>query len=484
MPSCNINHTDTLIEIGREADLWHTPDHRAFATLEVGGVRQNLEVEGKQFHQRLARAFYEREGTAASSDALKRAIEVLSADAVFQGSQHEVHVRVGGQDGKVYIDLGDPEWRAVEIKSDGWKVIKNPPVRFCRSPGMRPFPEPQHGGDLNELRPFVNVRGEDDFILTVAWLLGALRTSGPYPVALIQGEQGSAKSTLTKVLRALTDPATPTHGTTPRSERDLAISAHNSWVQAFDNLSGVSDWLSDAFCRLATGGGFRTRKLYSDTDETILQLCRPQILNGIEDLATRDDLRDRGLLFDLPVIPSTKRQREKTFWAEFDLVRPRLLGALLDAVSQALRGESSVHVDRLPRMADFAAWIIAAEPVLPWERGDFLRAYERNRKEALSLVLDHEPLARCMQQFAQHHREWAGTATQLLEAVRREPGGERLPDGPAALSQTLKRLAPALREVGVHVTWHRDNTPARTRKIVVQAVHVVHEAEATEGVTV
>jgi putative DNA primase/helicase len=47
----------------------------------------------------------------------------------------------------------------------------------------------------------------------------------------------------------------------PRSERDLAIATGNAWVLAFDNLSGIRDWLSDALCRLATGGGFATRQL-------------------------------------------------------------------------------------------------------------------------------------------------------------------------------------------------------------------------------
>ena len=109
-------------------------------------------------------------------------------------------------------------------------------------------------------------------------------------------------------------------------------------MQAFDNLSKVPDWLSDAFCRIATGGGFKTRRLYRDTEEISLQVCRPQILNGIEDLATRDDLRDRGILFELPVILSRRRKPEREFWSDFDEARPHILGALLDAASTALRG--------------------------------------------------------------------------------------------------------------------------------------------------
>ncbi len=164
-------------------------------------------------------------------------------------------------------------------------------------------------------------------------------------------------------------------------------------MQAFDNLSSVPDWLSDAFCRIATGGGFKTRRLYRDTEEISLQVCRPQILNGIEDLATRDDLRDRGILFELPVILGQRRKPEREFWAEFDEARPRILGALLDAASTALREQSHVDVEELPRMADFATWVIGAEKGLSWQPGTFLDAYEQNRRDAIALVLEHSPLA-------------------------------------------------------------------------------------------
>ena len=44
------------------------------------------------------------------------------------------------------------------------------------------------------LRPFLNVADEGDYRLLVTWLLAALRPCGPYPILVLHGEQGAAKS--------------------------------------------------------------------------------------------------------------------------------------------------------------------------------------------------------------------------------------------------------------------------------------------------
>ena len=105
-------------------------------------------------------------------------------------------VRVASRDGKIYLDLADDAWRAVEIDADGWRVISTPPVRFRRSAGMQPLPQPTQGGKISSLHPLLNLESEKDFVLVVAWELAALRHHGPYPVIVVVGEQGSAKSTV------------------------------------------------------------------------------------------------------------------------------------------------------------------------------------------------------------------------------------------------------------------------------------------------
>jgi len=52
----------------------------------------------------------------------------------------------------------------------------------------------------------------------------------------------------------------------------------------------------------------------------------------------------------LPAIPDHQRKPEKKFWEHFKKAQPKLLGALLDAVSCALRRLESVKLPELPRM--------------------------------------------------------------------------------------------------------------------------------------
>src|SRR5215213_1019533 len=137
-------------------------------------------------------------------------------------------------------------------------------------------------------------------------------------------------------------------------------------------------------CRISTGDGFAVRELYSDQDETILDVQRPQMLNGIEEVVTRNDLLDRSVMITLPSIAKDQRRPEKHLWRDFEQARP----AILDAVSTALANEGTVTLDGHPRMADFAEWIVAAEPALPWEPGVFLMAYAGNQEDANDLTLE------------------------------------------------------------------------------------------------
>ena len=192
-------------------------------------------------------------------------------------------------------------------------------------------------GPIEVLRSFLNVQSDNDFVLVVAWALAVLRNRGPYPVIVLSGEQGSAKSTFSAILRALLDPNTAPLRALPREDRDLFIAASNGHVLAFDNVSGLPGWISDTLCRLATGGGFAVRQLYTDQDEVLFDAARPVILNGIEEIVTRPDLADRAVFLTLQPIPEEHRRPEQELWAAFDAARPRVLGVLLDAAVLGLK---------------------------------------------------------------------------------------------------------------------------------------------------
>ena len=145
----------------------------------------------------------------------------------------------------------------------------------------------------------------------------------------------------------------------------------------FDNVSGLPPWLSDTMCRLSSGGGFSVRSLWTNNDEVLFDAARPQILNGIGDIITRPDLADRALFITLKPIPEKKRRSDSELLAAFEAKRPRILGALLDALVVGLRRLPTIKLPELPRMADFAMWATACEQAF-WKEKTFMNAYDEN----------------------------------------------------------------------------------------------------------
>jgi hypothetical protein len=250
-----------------------------------------------------------------SATALQDTLQLCEAQATFDGSLQDVGLRVLKSDGAIYLDLANSKWTLVKVTSTGWHVEAAPEVKFRRSKGMAELPRPLPGGSPEQLRNFLNVGDDTNWVLLVAWLLACLNPAGPFPILILQGEHGSAKSTTARVLKSLVDPGKPPLRSCQRDERDMMIAASNALVLSYDNLSGTQPWLSDALCRLSTGGGFATRELHSDSEETLFEATRPVILNGIEDVATKPDLADRAVIATLPAISAAKRKSEGPFGA-------------------------------------------------------------------------------------------------------------------------------------------------------------------------
>ena len=418
------------------------------------------------------RRYYEVRRGVPNSEALQSALNVIEARAHFDAPEREVYVRVGGRDGRLYLDLGDETWRAVEIDATGWRLIDNPPVRFRRAAGMRPLPVPVSGGSVETLRSFLNLKSDTDFVLVMAWALATLRDRGPYPVIVLSGEQGSAKSTFSAILRALLDPNTAPLRALPREDRDLFIAASNGHVLAFDNVSGLPAWISDTLCRLATGGGFAVRQLYTDQDEVLFDATRPVILNGIEEIVTRPDLADRALFLTLDPIPEERRRPEAELWAAFGAERPRILGVLLDAVVEGLKRLPETRLEKLPRMADFALWATACETAM-WPAGTFMGAYTANRHDAVASMIEADPVSTVLRSFMSTRTEWEGTASELLTALtetvrERDAKSKTWPQSPRALSGRVRRAATSLRQIGIEITFQRDWDRKRSRIIRIQ----------------
>jgi hypothetical protein len=280
----------------------------------------------------------------------------------------------------------------------------------------------------------------------------------------------------------LVDPNVAPVRALPREERELMIAANNGHLLAFDNLSGLPVWLSDALCRLATGGSLAVRQLYSDDEEVLFQAARPLLVNGIEDVISRPDLADRGIFLTLAPIGEPQRRSEAELWREFEIARPRMLGALLDAAVRGLRTLPNVRLTSLPRMADFALWATACEPAL-WPAGTFARAYDANRRAAVEAIIEADPVAACVRTLMAKRGSWAGTASDLLRAASGLVGHKisNWPQNPAALAGRLRRAQTFLRIQGIEISFTREGR-AGTRAIRISA-GVENRATIVSGVS-
>jgi hypothetical protein len=437
-------------------ELFTSKDGSAYASVPVDEHFETHPVESEYF-ARLVRALaYQKTGKLIRDKVLRECIEMLKAQAQVNGAILPVHTRVAAHEGKTYIDLGDPKWSLVEVTADGYQVLAVPPtnLKFIRAQGVLPLPIPEKGGCIDDLRRFVNLRDEQQWYMLVPWLLAALHPMGPYAIMVLNGEAGSAKSTLTTMLRSLIDPNVAPLRALAKSERDLFISAQNSWLTAIDNISYLSDEMADAFCRLSTRGAFVTRKLYTDSREMFFDVCRPALFNGIQEFCFRTDFGDRSLQLTLSRIPDQSRKRLDDVMKEFEAIKPKLFGALLDSLSATIREFPNVDTKLLPRMADFGFFALAVERALGWPNGSFAGAYELMRNRSNEAILESCPFSSVIISLARDG--WVGTATALMDEIETkledtEWQKRGFPKNPAQLSGQLRRLAPSFRSRGIEV---------------------------------
>jgi hypothetical protein len=463
--------TERLVHLLHGANIFVGTEDEEFYIGITGddGIERAYPAGDSNLKADLFHFFFEQTGKAISDEVVSNAMMILKGRARAKNSYRDVSIRSGEYDGKFYVDLADRENNIVEISPEiqgGWRVVKKSEIYFRRPKGMQPLPVPVHGGSLSDVRDVINAEDEDNWRMICGWLIYALcPPKAPYPCLALNGEQGTAKSTTSKILRKCIDPNfTALIGGSIRDERDLAIMAKNSWVLGFDNLSGLNKWQSDALAQIVTEGSFRTRKLRSDEEEILFKATRPIIINGIDAMMGREDFQARCLACSLPVIPESKRQDEATVWEKFYAMWPSLLGAIFTAMSKTMPYIQQVKLEKTPRMADFAKFMVASEEAeaVPWGKGEFLGTYFENLHEIQETSVEYSPLANELVKFANRYGAMKLPATELLDFLNKEASYDvkntkSWPSSASWLTNTVNRMAVNLRGVGVDVRSMKSN---------------------------
>jgi hypothetical protein len=463
---------DRLIALARsQCQFLHGVQREPYAVFEAAGARQVHGVLSSGFSDYLSHAYYTQHDRAPTEQSLKVALATLRGQAQFEGDACEVFTRIAKTEAGYWLDLCNDAWQCVQVTATGWSVVAGAGAPlFTRSASMRPLPVPERGGTLDALWPLVNIPVADR-LMVLAWMLECLRADTPHVVLELVGEQGSAKSSTQRALRRLIDPNQADLRAAPKSVEDVWIAARNSHMVSLENLSHLQAQYQDALCVLATGGGYSARTLYTNAEETILELRKPIVLNGISVIVTAQDLLDRCLHIDLPTIQA--RELAGDIETRFEAAQPALLGALLDLFVKVLATLPSVQIppEQRPRMADFAALGEAVFRVHGEPAGAFLARYSAMREDGVRRTIDASPVGAALAAYlADAPGGFNGTLSELLDRLDRyRPHGEAWPRSAKGLGDALRRLAPALRLIGFEckslpktggvIRWHIFSRP-------------------------
>jgi hypothetical protein len=458
---------DQLLDLVEAAsvELFSTSDGTAYADIQDGATRQTLGLRKSEFKDWLTHQYYSTTKKSASADAITQVISTLDAKARFQGEKRAVFIRSAALDGAVYLDLGDDSWGVVEISATGWRLVYDAPVRFRRPSGQLPLPTPIAGGDLNALQSLLNL-DQDNWVIVLLWLLQSLKPAAEYPILVVMAPPRVGKTTSSETLKNTIDPSTVSMLPSVGDVRNFAVTCSNRRIVAIDNLSNLTPDQSDILCRAATGGGYSHRTLHSDSDETTIGFLNPQILNGIEAVATRGDLLDRSL--QIVLSPPSERISRSTFKTKFAELHPAILGALLTLLSDVLRvmpevaGQSGQSSERFTELVEIG---LAVEKVLNWPIGTVDRVLKTARSEAHEIAVDSSPVGAAIRELMANppdRAEWRGTAAQLLNTLsqivpEKISRGKYWPADSTRLAKILTRIGSDLEAIGIPIKRQKSN---------------------------
>ena len=351
---------------------------------------------------------------------------------------------------------------------------------------MQPLPDPVRGGRIEPLWDIANVP-EQQRSLVLAWLVDTLRPDTPYPGLELIGEQGSGKSTTAEALRRLIDPNGCNLRGAPKTVEDIFVSAGQNHVVCYENVSHLAGAMQDALAILSTGGGFAKRQLYTDGEEHVISVRRPWMINGISVSVTQQDLVDRVISVECPVIGARKASSRQ--WLDFERLLPTTLGAFLDLAVGALRELPNVTLpyDERPRLVEYVQLGMALTKGMGTNPDKFLEQFNTTRKETVERTLDASPVATAVMEFIDINPSGIEASVKdiLSRLDRHKPiGADAWPRSPKGLGDALRRASPALRQMGVECR-SLGNVGGKVRWSIrrrgLQSIDTVDDTQLAEG---
>lgn len=445
-----------LLQLVENFELWINQNDEKFITVFIDGRIKNIKIDSKEFRDLLQFFYFQKYGKPTHTQAILEAISTLSGKALCEGKKVRSFVRIGKLEDIIELDLVN---KVVRITADEITTT-NPLCKFVSSTSLLPLPLPDldiSKDDWKLLKIFVNSH-EKNIILALAWLIGCFNIDGEFPVLNIIGErEGIGKSTASKFLKSTIDPTVIPIKPLPKTEDDLLTVCLHNHIVAFDNLSHLSDNMSDAICRVSTASGLAKRKLYTDADVVLYFVKNPLILNGIDFFAERRDLRRRCIHIELQKLTDPKPITQLE--SEFNFYHPRLLGWLCKAVQLALKEKIKSDIN-LTDMASFVEFVCKTEKIFPVNAKEFVETFKSNRSYVSVATISENPIVSFMLELLEDG-DWGGTISELHEKISQKfnysPVKNQIPKDAKSLSRKIRRMLTDLECINISCEFSRDS---------------------------
>jgi hypothetical protein len=473
-------------QIHQKEDIFVDQYHTPYAFVKINDHMEVLDLYSLRFQHWVYRRliWYDDSGQAILPEPadVTRVLDYLKAHAEFDAVQKVLHLRVAGDDNTntIHYDLTNPLWETIKVTPQGWLIEKTPTVMFRRYKNQtaQVYPSAEYLHDIfDKFINLINVKTEDSKLLLKCYIVALLIPGIPKTILMLHGEPNSAKTTLLELIKMLIDPCS-TRTLTCRNESDeLAQLFSHNYLPYFDNLSYISDWMSDAFCRAVTGDSFSKRKLYTDNEDIFYTFMRCIGFSGVNLAASKSDLLDRGLIIELERIPPERQLQVKNIWKEFDEIKPQLLGYIFDILANVLsmRQTSHIEVKGLPRLADWAETCELISRCMGYKDNQFIEAFSRNVKLQNEAAIEDSAIAQTIIYFMEDKESWEGSPTELLGLL--EEIAPRLsintnnqkvwPSKPNVLTRRLKYIISNLKEFGISVRY-ADNSTTKNKRLCIE----------------
>lgn len=475
----NENSTKDILDLirGRYIEIFKDQVNKSYVTVRINNHVECIPLDSNRFKKIIKKEYFDQEKKVLSEDKLEGLFGIIESEAEFNDDIRKISLSLRVARAKkvtdstnhvFYYDLTNSRWEIVKITSQGWEIIKNneKPLFKRYENNSSPQTYPIKNYDDKIFQRFIslfNVGSKNDRLLLMVYIISLFIPEISKTILISTGNGGGAKTTTFNLIKKIIDPSSVDTFSFPKDNNDLIQTLEHHYVNFFDNVSYISEAVSDLLCRVVSGAGFSKRMLYTDDDDKIYKIKRCIGINGINLATTRSDFLDRVITIKQNRIEKSARRKEADIYEEFEKMLPSILGYIFDTIVKVLKYKEEHKNEQIlnvyPRMAEFAEWGEIIARCIGYNDNEFIEAYQENIDNQNDEVIESSPVAEAILLFMAEKKEWQGTPTELhkqltdiIDQIKPELKRSKMwPTISSKLTSEINKVSPNLKEKNIEV---------------------------------